>query len=138
MPARDIFHDVVRAALVNDGWTITHDPLPLALGEKNLYVDLGAERLMAAERAGNRIAVEIKSFLGASELHDLEEALGQFLPYRAILADADPKRVLYLAVEQEVLCDLFESEIGVLVRDRFQLKLLSFDAEQGTIVQWIH
>jgi hypothetical protein len=137
MPAKDIFHSVVRAALIKDGWTITHDPLPLTLGEKNLYIDFGAERLLAAERAGNRIAVEIKSFVGSSELHDLEEALGQFLLYRAILEDADAERALYLAVEHEVLCDLFESEIGLLVRDKFQLRMLSFDAEQGTVVQWI-
>lgn len=136
MPAKNIFHNVVRAALIKEGWTITHDPLPLAIGEKNLFIDLGAERLLAAERAGNRIAVEIKSFVGSSELHDLEEALGQFLLYRAILEDFDAERELYLAVEHEVFCDLFESEIGLLVRDKFQLKLLSFDAEQGKIVQW--
>jgi hypothetical protein len=27
MPARDFYHDVVKAALITDGWTITDDPL---------------------------------------------------------------------------------------------------------------
>ncbi|MBL7065471.1 MAG: hypothetical protein ISS49_14860 [Anaerolineae bacterium] len=27
MPRKDIFHTVVKRALVKDGWTVTHDPL---------------------------------------------------------------------------------------------------------------
>ena len=38
MPAKDIFHDVVRLALEKDGWTITDDPLTLAIGERDLYI----------------------------------------------------------------------------------------------------
>ena len=47
MPARDFYHEQVRTALVKDGWVITHDPLRLNWGNKDLYVDLGAERLIA-------------------------------------------------------------------------------------------
>ena len=86
MSARDRFHDCVRNALVKDGWVITHDPLRLPWGKKDLYVDLGAEQLLAAEKGERRIAVEIKSFLGKSEIDDLEKALGQFVLYRAVLA----------------------------------------------------
>lgn len=32
MPARDIFHDAVKKALIKDGWTITHDPYKIAVG----------------------------------------------------------------------------------------------------------
>ena len=52
MPARDIHHDAVKNALARDGWTITDDSLRLKWGEKDLYVDLGAERMMAAEKSG--------------------------------------------------------------------------------------
>jgi hypothetical protein len=79
MPAKDTYHDAVRNALVKDGWTITDDPFRLIWGERDFYVDLGAERIVAAEKAGKRIAVEVKSFLGTSPVHDLELALGQFL-----------------------------------------------------------
>ena len=65
MPARDTYHDAVCKALVKDGWTITDDPLRLVWGKKDYYVDLGAERILAAERHGRRIAVEVKSFVGA-------------------------------------------------------------------------
>src|SRR5262249_51600621 len=85
MPARDLLHDAVRSALVRDGWTITHDPLRLNVPGRNLYVDLGAERLLAAERGAVQIAVEVKSFLGPSDVRDLEEALGQFLLYDFVL-----------------------------------------------------
>ena len=61
MPAKDIYHDSVRNALVKDGWVITHDPLRLKWGVKDMYVDLGAEQLMTAEKEGRQIAVEVKS-----------------------------------------------------------------------------
>ena len=69
MPAHDIYHDTVKSALVKDGWTITHDPIRLRLRRgKNLFVDLGAELLLAAERGAEKIAVEIKSFLRNSDI----------------------------------------------------------------------
>ena len=77
MPAKDIYHDTVRRALQNDGWKITHDPFPLQIGKKRLSVDLGAERLISAERGLQRIVVEVKSFVGQSDVKDLEQALGQ-------------------------------------------------------------
>ncbi len=83
MPARDLFHDVVRAALERDGWTVTHDPLKVPWGRRDLFVDLGAEKLLGAEKAGRKIAVEIKSFTGMSLINDLEKAIGQFVLYRS-------------------------------------------------------
>jgi len=77
MAARDIYYDDVCRALVKDGWTITADPFRLRWGKKDYYVDIGAERLVAAELAGRRIAVEIKSFIAPSIVDDLEKALGQ-------------------------------------------------------------
>jgi XisH protein len=85
MPAQDIYHDAVVRALTADGWMITHDPLSLSYGGRDLYVDLGAERTtIAAERDGQKIAVEIKSFLGSSPIRDLEEAVGQYEVYRSV------------------------------------------------------
>ena len=57
MPQRDIYHDTVKNALVKDGWTITHDPFALPFGLHNLYIDLGTEQMLAAEKDGERIAV---------------------------------------------------------------------------------
>lgn len=62
MSAEDAFHEVVKTALQKDGWKITHDPPLIQVGTIEMYVDLGAEKLIAAEREGEKIAVKIKSF----------------------------------------------------------------------------
>ncbi len=76
MPARDTFHELVRAALENEGWTITHDPYHIDLGFVDFYIDLGAEQLLAAIKDGKKIAVEIKTFLAASTISEFHIAIG--------------------------------------------------------------
>ncbi len=136
MPARDTYHDAFKAALIKEGWTITHDPLRLSWGGKDMYVDLGAERLLAAEKAGQKIAVEIKSFAGRSEVNDLENAIGQFVVYRSVLARREPDRVLYLAVPNEILRDIFEEPLGeVLIEDNLA-QVIGFDPREEVITKW--
>ena len=137
MPARDFYHDVVKSALIADGWTITHDPLQLKVGKKDLFVDLGAEQLLAADKEGRKIAVEVKSFPGASEVADLENALGQYILYQDILEETEPERLIYLAVSLKVYEDLFQEPIGQLLLRRQHLRLIVFEPRKGVIVQWI-
>jgi hypothetical protein len=94
MPARDRYHDNVENALIKDGWTIIDDPLHVRWGKKDMYVDLGAERLLAAEKDQRKIAVEVKSFLGHSEMADLEQAIGQYTVYHEVLSRAEPERLV--------------------------------------------
>ncbi len=99
MSAKDIFHEVVKIALQKDGWWITDDPLSLSVGGVSVSIDLGAERLIAAEREGEKIAVEVKSFLErTSAISQFHIALGQFINYRGVLRRKEPDRLLYLAV----------------------------------------
>ncbi len=137
MPAKDIYHDCAKNALIKDGWTITHDPLSLKWGKKDMYVDLGAEQLLAAQRAERKIAVEIKSFTGLSEMNDLEKALGQYIVYHDVLAQVEPDRELYLAVSEEIATGLFEEPIGELLLRNNRVRLLVFDPEAEAIVKWI-
>lgn len=137
MPAKDFYHAAVKTALIKDQWTITHDPLTLKLGKKDFYVDLGASQLLAAEKVDRKIAVEIKSFIGRSDIDDLEKALGQYVLYQDILAELEPSRALYLAIPSRVAEDLFEEPIGRLLLKNRRLKLLSFDPKQEVIQQWI-
>ncbi|NEQ81860.1 MAG: fatty-acid oxidation protein subunit alpha [Moorea sp. SIO2I5] len=125
-------------ALQKDGWTITHDPYRLKLTiKKNLYIDLGAERLIAAEKGVQKIAVEIKSFRSASEMKDLEEAVGQFVLYEHLLARYEPERKLYLAVPEDVRSSVFEEEAGqVLIEDKI-IRLFTFDVNQEELITWI-
>jgi hypothetical protein len=136
MPARDLYHDAVKKALVKDGWTITHDPFRLSWGGRDMYVDLGAERLLAAEKDEQRIAVEVKSFVGASEMQDLERAIGQFVLYRTVLAEREPDRTLFLAVPLFILQDVFEQPLGELLIEHNLVQVVGFDPDEEVIVQW--
>ena len=137
MPAKDRYHDVVKAALVRDGWTITHDPLTLRWGKKDMFVDLGAEKLLAAEKGERKIAVEVKSFLGRSELRDLQQALGQYTMYRRILEFKEPDRKLYLAIRELVYNELFEEPIGQLLIDSEMVQIVVFSEETEEVLRWI-
>jgi len=137
MPAKDIYHNTVRTALEKDGWTITNDPLTLEIGDRSLFVDLGAEKILAAEKQGRKIAVEVKSFLSVSPVHDLEEALGQYIVYEDILEFSEPERNIYLAVREEVYLDIFSEPLGQLLLRKKRLKLIVFDSSKEIIIRWI-
>jgi hypothetical protein len=137
MPRKDIYHDIVKRALIADGWTITHDPYPLTFGEETLYVDLGAETPLAAEKAGRKIAVEAKSFLGRSPITELERAVGQFTVYRFLLQRKEADRPLYLAVSDVVYDEIFNVSDARDLVAAVQIRLLLFDADSERIVRWI-
>jgi hypothetical protein len=137
LPAKDMYHECVRAALIADGWMITHDPLRIEWGLKDMFIDLGAEQLLAAERAGSKIAVEIKSFASASDVDDLERAIGQFVVYHDVLEEIEPDRVLYLAVPITVAQDVFEEPLGQLLMRKRGVRLFGFDPDTQEIVKWI-
>jgi len=137
MPAKDIYHNTVRTALEKDGWTITNDPLTLEIGDRSLFVDLGAEKILAAEKEGRKIAVEVKSFLSISPVHDLEEALGQYIVYEDLLELSEPERNIYLAVREEVYLDIFSEPLGQLLLRKKRLKLIVFDSSREIIIRWI-
>lgn len=136
MPAKDLYHETVKHALIKDGWTITHDPFPLKYGRKTLYADLGAERLLVAEKGREKIVVEIKSFLGASHIHDLQEAIGQYVMYAEILRVEHIDAALYLAVPETTYKGIFSSELGQLLIARTGLRLIVFDKTQEVITKW--
>ncbi len=131
MPAKDLYHDNVKNALVKDGWTVTHDPYLLHVGKKDLFIDLGAEK---DER---RIAVEVQSFLGKSEVLDLRNALGQFVLYRHVLHEEDPDRELFLAVREGVFVEVFQEPIGDILIRKGALRLITFDEAKEEIRRWI-
>ncbi len=93
--AKDKYHNIVKQALEKEGWLITADPFTFTFGQVNFQVDLGAERIIAAEKDNKKIAVEIKSFLNSSAITDFYNALGQFLSYRLALQEIEPSRILY-------------------------------------------
>lgn len=138
MPAKDKYHDAVVKALTDEGWTITDDPFRLGYGDRTLWIDIGAENeTLGAEKEGQKIAVEIKSFIRASEIEDLQKAIGQYNLYRDILSEKEPERILYLAVPLRTYDGVFEERIGRLVIRRQRINLLVFDHEQERILEWL-
>jgi hypothetical protein len=138
MPAKNIYHDAVVHALIADGWTITDNPLTISYGGRDLFVDLGAERLtIGAEKGEQRIAVEIQSFLNRSAVRDLEEAVGQFVVYRTVLEQSEPDRLLFLAVPRHVFETVLAERFGQLIVSQLRLRLLVFDDQQERVVRWI-
>ena len=137
MSAKDRFHDVVKTALQKDGWRITHDPLTVRIeGIADMYIDLGAQKLIAAEQNGQKIAVEVKSFIGTSTISEFHTALGQFINYRYALEVQEPDRVLYLAVPLNAYSDFFTKSFIQSVIQRSQVNLLVYDVEVEEIVKW--
>ncbi|MHC5938452.1 element excision factor XisH family protein [Nostoc sp.] len=136
MSAKDAFHTVVKTTLEKEGWLITHDPYAPQAGTLELYVDLGAEKVIAAEKQGQKIAVEIKSFLSPSKITDLYAALGQFIIYRIALQKQEANRTLYLAVPSTVYNEFFILPFIQSVIKINQLCLLIYNIEQEAIDQW--
>lgn len=137
MPAKNIYHDAVRDALIADGWTITADPLRITVGQRKLFVDLAADDdTIGAERAGTQIAVEVQSFLSESEIDDLHHAVGQYVVYRIFLSRAEPGRKLYLAVPEDVYDGIMSESIGQILMAEVPLNFLVFDPSVKRIVRW--
>ncbi len=127
MPAKDFFHNTVKMSLEKDGWIITDENLFIEVEDVDFYIDLTAEKMLVAQKTGKKIAVEVKSFLGASDVTEFNSALGQCLNYRSALRLTEPERTLYLAVPEDVYNKFFIRRFIQRVIVEHQLKLLIFN-----------
>ncbi len=132
------YFKLVRTALENEGWTITHYPYHIDLGFVDFYIDLGAERLIAATKDGEKIAVEIKTFLATSTISKFHIAVGQFINYRIALEEEEAERRLYLAVPLDIYKRFFKYPFIQKVIRLNQIPLLIYDIDKGGINQWIN
>lgn len=137
MAARDKIYEPVLKALDNDQWTITDDPLILGYEEIRGLVDLGAERIIGAERAGEQIAVEIKSFIGASVVQDIEGMLGQHALYQWLLKKLELQRKLYIAISEPVYLTIFQGKAVQELIQELKIALVVVDLAERRIVKWI-
>jgi XisH protein len=134
--ARDKYHQAVRIALEKLGWVITHDPLKLEVDDIYVLVDLGAERLIAAERDNEKIAIEIKTFSGSSDINDFHTALGQFLNYQAILLETEPERVVFIAVPEDTWYGFFQTRFIQKICQQHKLHFVVYHPLKEVIVLW--
>ncbi|MBE9196424.1 XisH family protein [Synechocystis sp. LEGE 06083] len=109
MPAKDLYHEAVKNALIKDGWTITADPYPIEYEDAELYPDLAIEKFISEEQRQRKIIIEIKSFLGPSMMKDFEMALGQYIFYRDLIQlGQDEYQEIYLAIKDEIYKTFFQ------------------------------
>ncbi len=134
--ARDKYHDIVKQALIDEGWTITDDPLEVTSLIGDLEVDLGAEKIIAAEKGTEKIAVEIKSFLSKSWLHDFYKAVGQFGFYNLAIHAGEPERTLYLAMPDTAFDYLFKEPISAELSRINNMQFIIFNIENKKIQSW--
>jgi hypothetical protein len=134
--AKDVFHYAVRKGLEKEGWIITDDPLRIQAGGADMEIDLGAEKIIAAERGEEKIAVEIKSFIGTSNISDFHTAVGQFINYRVALEERQPERILYLAVPVSAYRKFFILPFVQTVIQRFQIILIIYDPVSEVLLEW--
>jgi hypothetical protein len=138
MPKLDIIHNAVKNALIKDSWVITDDPYVIQYRKTTLYADLGAEQPMAVERYGQKLVVEVKSFIGTSKIQDLKEALGQYDIYRYLLEEIAPDRKLYVAVSTVAYKNFFKQDVIQFILNKHQLPIIVVDTEMEEIRQWIN
>lgn len=136
MAAKDRFHEAVKQALQKEEWVITADPLILKIDKVKFEIDLGAEKVFAAQKAGQKIAVEIKSFLNPSAVTDFHSALGQFLNYRLGLQMNEPDRTLYLAIPLDIFESFFQERFTQEAVRQYQVKLIVYEPIQEVIIEW--
>ena len=137
MPTRDLYHDLVKNALRQDGWRITHDVLPLKVGAEIGVEALWATQLLAADKDERKIAVAVNSFVGRSDPADLTQVLGQLALSRPSLHAMEPDRVLYLAVRYATYSACFAGLDGMRLLARQHMQLIVFDPRTEAIVHWI-
>jgi hypothetical protein len=116
---------------------ITDDPLYIKVGTLTVFVDLGAERVFGAEKDGERIAVEVKTFSNPSFMTALYEAIGKYAVYRKALELDESDRTLYLAMPEDVY-DRYSKELlftGSLEEEC--INLILFETSIEKISRWI-
>ncbi len=135
--AKDIFHELVKEALITDGWILTDDPLTLLnKAEGGISTDLGAEKIIVAEKGLTKIAVEVKSFINPSMIHDFMRASGQYFGYNVVIKRKNINRILYLAMPSYAYKKLIKYEFIQAIVEEMSIKFILFNEKEKTITSW--
>lgn len=139
MTPQDPYYDLVRNALRQQGWRITHNPLPLRLPPRQRRSEQDEavlDRILAAEKDERKIAVVVKSFIGHHDMADLHKALERLTFYRARLHVTELDRVLYLAVRQATYQAYVAGTATTQLLAHQPVLLMVFDPRTEAIIRW--
>jgi hypothetical protein len=138
MPQKDTIHDIVRRALERAGWRVVSEQWMLEEDELRVFIDMAAEPTpnVQVPLHPGPIAVEVKSFRGASFMTDLHEAIGQYLLYHDKLEALDHPHTLFLAVPNRTYEAYFHRpSVARLIR-RHMMRLLVVNPTRAEIETW--
>ena len=102
-----------------------------------MEIDLGAENILAAEREGEKIAIEVKTFAGLSKVYDFHLVVGQFIDYRIALRANEPDRILFVGITEDVYDEVFELPFAKMVVDEIKMQIIVVNPQTNKIVKWI-
>jgi hypothetical protein len=138
VPRKDAYHDVVKAALVKDGWQITDDPFLIDFRGTLLFADLGAEKATGFRNRRRRISIEVKVLSEPARFAKFECAVGQYIVYRRLMASLQLQRDLYLAISHQAFANFFQKRPAVMeVVNGEQIHLMIFDPHKKEVIRWI-
>jgi hypothetical protein len=102
-----------------------------------LRVDLGAEKVIAAERGVDKIAVEIKTFAKDSFIYEFYEVSGQYQFYEEFLTEQDNDRILYLAISEVIYKARFLPDESVMrMCQKIGIKFIIVNISSQIIKEW--
>lgn len=123
--------------MIKDGWTITDDPLRLLTKEEGgIVTDLGAEKMIIAEKELKRIAVEVKNFINPSLVHEFMKSTGQYVSYETVVLKKHINRQMFLAMPYYVFDKLKKFDFVNDIIERFHIKLILYNPITETIEEW--
>jgi hypothetical protein len=138
LPRKDAYHDIVKTALLKDGWQITDDPFLIGFRGTLLFADLGAEKTTGFSQHRSKVSIEIKVLDEPARFAKFECAVGQYVVYRRLMMSLQLQRDLYLAISYNVFANFFQKKPAVMeVVTGEQIHLLVFDPHKKEIMQWI-
>ncbi|MBI5667759.1 MAG: hypothetical protein HZC41_07100 [Chloroflexi bacterium] len=136
MSRLDYCHLQIVHALEKDRWKVNPIPLEIETPERTIHVDIEASRHVKGTQQRVLMA-EVKCFPDRKKTtRELYEAVGQYIIYRAVLAEINTNVPLYLALPVEVYTTVFDSTARRAVRDNM-IKLPIVNLELERIVEWI-
>jgi hypothetical protein len=136
--AKDLYHDIVKRALIKDGWKITHDPFVIKYKDLTVIADLSAEKTFTSSKNGRKIVVEIKVFGTKSKVSEFEKAKGQYDIYQIALRKNNISDTLFLAISEDIYSSFFSRESIQEIVEEEKLNLIVFDSIKEEIVKWIN
>ena len=136
MPRLDECHPQIERALEKEGWRVNPIIEQLYAPDRAIFIDIQATRGQNGTEQEILLA-EVKCFPEQSAVsRELYIALGQYIVYRAVLAELRNPAPLYLALPEAVYINLIDPTVARAIFDN-RIKLVIVNLETETVIEWI-